>query len=370
MEPIRIGIAGYGYWGPKLVRNFTQSAGFEVAGVADLAPERLARARADFGVGTTTTDLDELLADERLEAIAIATPISTHADLARRALEAGKHVWLEKPMAHSAAACDELVRIARERGRVLLVDHTFLYTGAVEKMRELIASGALGRLYYFDSVRVNLGLFQHDYNVVWDLAPHDLSILLHLIDDRPVQVQATGAAPIGTGTRLESVAYVTIHFASGLIGHCHVNWLAPKKIRLMQIAGSKQMLVWDDVEPDTKIKVYDAGVELPEDPTDPAHAESKYQAMVQYRTGDMWAPRLDKTEALRKEAEHFFRCVRAGERPRSGGELGRDVVALLEAAQLSIDAGGVPVDLLRDDSAAATAGPSLLRTDDLQSGAA
>lgn len=360
MKPLRIGIVGYGYWGPMLVRNFSQLPEFEVAGVADLQPERLARAAAEYGVRNTTSDVEDLLGDDSIEAIAIATPISTHADLARRALRAGKHVWLEKPMAHSVAACEELMALAREHDRVLLVDHTFLYTGAVEKMRELIQGGELGDLYYFDSVRVNLGLFQHDYNVVWDLAPHDLSIMLHLMDDRPVQVQAMGASPMGappisappigasplqstgegpTTRSLESVAYVTIRFASGLIGHLHVNWLAPKKVRMMLVGGSKKMLVWDDVEPDTKVKVYDSGVDLPDT------SESKYHTRIQYRTGDMWAPKLDKTEALRKECQHFFRCARDGETPRSGAQLGRDVVALLEAAQRSLDSGGMPIDL-------------------------
>ena len=341
MKALRIGIVGYGYWGPMLVRNFSQLPEFEVAGVADLRPDRLAKAKSDYQVGLTTSNVEDLLGDESIEAIAIATPISTHADLAKRALEAGKHVWLEKPMAHSLEACEELVALAAQRDRVLLVDHTFLYTGAVERMKQLVDSGELGDLYYFDSVRVNLGLFQHDYNVVWDLAPHDLSIMLHLVQDRPVQVQATGAAPMKTGNGLESVAYVTIQFESGLLAHMHVNWMAPKKIRMMLVGGSKKMLVWDDVEPDTKVKVYDSGVDLPET------SEDKYDTMVQYRTGDMWAPKLDKTEALRKEGLHFYRCVRSGEAPRSGGELGRDVVALLESAQESLKLGGLPVDLVR-----------------------
>ncbi len=364
MTPIRIGIVGYGYWGPKLVRSFGQVAEFEVAGVADLRPERLAQAELDLPSSTTTADFEQLLDDASIEAIAIATPISTHADLAKRALEAGKHVWLEKPMAHSVEACEELVQLAKQNDRVLLVDHTFLYTGAVEKMHELVSSGQLGELYYFDSVRVNLGLFQHDYNVVWDLAPHDLSIMLHLVDDRPVQVQAMGAAPLQTGTKLESVAYVTIRFASGMIGHCHVNWLAPTKIRMTQVAGTKKMLVWDDVEPDTKVKVYDSGVDVASTP------ESKYDAMVQYRTGDMWAPQLDKTEALRKEAQHFFDCVRNGEAPRSGGELGRDVVALLEAAQQSIDSGGLPIDLVDDGQVLEPHSTQGLAAPTLHSGAA
>ena len=339
MKAIRIGIVGYGYWGPMLVRNFNQLPEFEVAAVSDLRPERLELAKSQFQVERITDDVETLFNDETIEAIAIATPISTHAELAKRALAAGKHLWLEKPMAHSSEACDELLALAKAKDLVLLVDHTFLYTGAVEKMKELVTSGELGELFYFDSVRVNLGLFQHDYNVVWDLAPHDLSILLHLVDERPISVQAIGAAPSKAGSKLESIAYVTINFASGMIAHMHLNWLAPKKIRMTLLGGSKKMLEWDDVEPDTKVKVFDSGVDVPET------SEAKYETMVQYRTGDMWAPKLDKTEALRKECLHFFDCVRKGQAPRSDGVLGRDVVVLLEAAQKSLDSGGQPVSL-------------------------
>lgn len=331
---------GCGYWGPNLIRNFSLLEQFELAGVADLKPDRLEHVARQHHVGRTTTDAVELIEDDSVEAVAIATPISTHAELARRALEAGKHVFLEKPMAHSVAECDALNALAEERGLVLMVDHTFLYTGAVEKMRELIGGGSLGDLYYFDSVRVNLGLFQHDYNVIWDLAPHDLSIMLHLLGEEPTEVLAVGSAPVDPARRsLESIAYVTVRFGSGLIGHVHVNWLAPVKIRLTLLGGSKRMVVWDDLEPDTKVKVYDRGVDTLDD------AESIYRALVQYRTGDMHAPKLDKTEALRRECEHFHACVRHGETPRSDGRLGRDVVSILEAAQESLERGGRPVSV-------------------------
>lgn len=335
---IRVAVIGCGYWGPNLVRNFSLLNEFELVGVVDLKPERLEYIQSHFRVPKVTTRDKEVLEDPEIEAVAIATPISTHAELARKALEAGKHVLLEKPMAHSVAECDQLNALAEARGRVLLVDHTYLYTGAVETIHQIVAGGDLGDLYYFDSVRINLGLFQHDYNVVWDLAPHDLSILLHLLEERPLEVQAVGAAPVDSGERrLESIAYLSLRFPSGMIGHVHVNWLAPVKIRLTLLGGSRRMVVWDDLEPDTKVKLYDRGVDTHTD------AESVYRTLVQYRTGDMFAPRLDKTEALKKECIHFFRCIREGETPRSGGPLGRDVVAVLEAAQSSLEEGGRPV---------------------------
>ena len=328
---------GCGYWGPNLVRNFSLLNEFEMVGAVDLDPDRLEYIERHFRVPRITTDAREVLEDPEIDAIAIATPISTHADLARQALQAGKHVLLEKPMAHSVEACEDLDRLAQDNGLVLLVDHTFLYTGVVEKMLEIVTAGELGKIYYFDSVRINLGLFQHDYNVIWDLAPHDLSILLHLLDERPTEVQAVGAAPVESGERrLESIAYLSLRFPSGLIGHVHVNWLAPVKIRLTLLGGSRRMAVWDDLEPDTKLKLYDRGVEAHTD------AESIYRTLVQYRTGDMYAPRLDKTEALKKECIHFYHCIRDGETPRSDARLGRDVVAVLEAAQRSLDAGGRP----------------------------
>lgn len=333
--PIRVAVIGCGYWGPNFVRNFSVLEEFELAGVADLDPARLESVSRRFPVETTTTDAGKLLEDTSIEAVAIATPISSHAELARRSLEAGKHVIIEKPMAHTVEACQELIDIARDRERVLLVDHTYIYHGAVEAIRRQLDEKTVGEIYYFDSVRVNLGLFQHDYNVIWDLAPHDLSIMLHLLDEVPVEVSAVGATPVDPGDRkLESIAYVTIRFASESIAHIHVNWLAPMKIRLTLIGGSSQMIVWNDLEPDTKVKIYDRGIETLDD------AESIYHTLVQYRTGDMFAPKLDKTEALQKECVHFSRCIRSGEVPLTDGTMGRNVVALLEAAQRSLDAGG------------------------------
>ena len=344
MKPIRVAIIGCGYWGPNLVRNFSAIEEFEVAGVADLDPQRLDYISKHYQVPVLTSNVDDLLGDPTVEAVAIATPISTHAPLAEAALDAGKHVLIEKPMAHSVAACDMLIEKAAARGLTLMVDHTFLYTGAVRKIRQLIDDGKIGDIYYFDSVRVNLGLFQHDYNVVWDLAPHDLSIMQYLIDARPVQVSAVGASPIALDEkRLESMAYITVRFDSGILGHIHVNWLAPVKVRMTLLGGSKTMVVYDDTEPDTKIKLYDKGVDVP---AHDARREDIYKTLVQYRTGDMLAPNLDGPEALRVECVHFADCIRAGTHPITSGEAGREVVRLIAAADESMRAGGRPVDLV------------------------
>lgn len=348
-KPVRVAVIGCGYWGPNLIRNFSLLQEFELAGAADLDEGRLKFVSRQFPIERLTTNAADLINDPSIEAVAIATPISTHAELATTALAAGKHVLLEKPMAHSVAECDALIALAEQERRVLLVDHTFVYTGVVEKIRELIDLGDLGRLYYFDSVRVNLGLFQHDYNVIWDLAPHDLSILLYLIDERPTHVIAVGATPVDPNARsLESIAYLILRFDSGFVAHIHVNWLAPVKIRTTLIGGSKKMVLWDDVEPDTKLKLYDRGVEREPSP------ESIYKTLVQYRTGDMFAPKLEKTEALRKECVDFFRCIREGARPRSGGEIGRAVVALLEAAQRALREPGRAVEVFESHTEGAT----------------
>ncbi|WP_428261291.1 Gfo/Idh/MocA family protein [Haliangium sp.] len=337
MQPIRVGLIGCGYWGPKLARNFSVLEEFTLAGAADIDERRLDSVRKHYPVDRVTTDVDALLDADDIDAVAIATPVSTHAELALRALAAGKHVLIEKPMAHDVDACERMIAAAEDAKRVLLVDHTFLYTGAVRKIREIIDSGSLGDVYYFDSVRVNLGLFQHDCNVIWDLAPHDLSIMLHLIDDRPVRVSALGASPIDMGKNIESIAYITVVFAGGIIGHVHVNWLAPVKVRKTLIGGSRQMIIYDDIEPDTKVQVYDRGVDVT--------ADRIHDILVQYRTGDMYGPRLDRTEALRRECVHFADCIRGTATPLTSGRDGLAVVRVLEAAVHSMQAGGAPVDL-------------------------
>jgi predicted dehydrogenase len=294
--------------------------------------EALTRVRTRYPTVKTTLDHAELVNDAEVDAVVVATPVSTHFRLAQQALQAGKHVLVEKPLARSSEEATRLIEEADRRNRVLMVDHTFVYTGAVRKVRELVESGALGRLYYYDSVRVNLGLFQHDVNVLWDLAVHDLSIMDHLLPSKPFTVAATGVASIaGQPT---SIAYLTCFFPDNLIAHLHVNWLAPVKIRRTLLGGDRQMVVYDDLQADEKVRCYDRGVTLPE------AADSTYQMRVGYRTGDMWAPKLDSTEALRTEALHFLECVDSGRAPVTGGDAGLRVVRILEAADRSLALAG------------------------------
>lgn len=336
---IGIGVVGYGYWGPNLVRNFMELEDSQVVAVCDLDARRLRQAAARYPTLTTTTRYEDLLTDGRIDAIAIATPVSSHFELARQALQAGKHVLVEKPFVATVAQGETLVETAAARGRVLMVDHTFIYTAAVRKIRELVEAGRLGRLYYYDSVRVNLGLFQHDVNVLWDLAVHDLAIMDYVLGRLPEAVTATGMAHIPG--QPEDVAYVTCFFGDTLIAHFHVNWLAPVKIRRTLIGGDRQMIVYDDLEPSEKVKVYDKGVTL----NDNHQPDGLYQVLVGYRTGDMWAPQLDTVEALRREAAHFLDCIVHGHTPLTDGEAGLRVVRLLEAADRSLRQRGRPVEI-------------------------
>jgi predicted dehydrogenase len=328
-RPVRIGVVGCGYWGPKLIRNFSKANGCEVAAIADKNPQQLARVGGEYPSVPGTTDYRALLDDPDIEAIAIATPVSTHFPIARDALVAGKHVLVEKPLATSVREAETLVELAAKHGRLLMVDHTYLFTGAVEKMHELVYSGELGEVLYFDSTRINLGLFQHDVNVVWDLAPHDLSILLHVLDKKPAAVSALGAAHAGTG--VENLAYITLIFDDNTLAHFHVNWLAPRKVRQIIIGGERKMLVFDDMESNEKIKVYDKGVSIEQ-----GDQQAVYQSLIHYRVGDMWAPRLDPTEALLKECMHFAHCIRENKQPINDGQLALEVVRLLEAASKSM----------------------------------
>lgn len=337
-ESIRVGVIGCGYWGPNLVRNLSERARTRVAAVADLRPERLAAIERRCDGARLTTSAEEVIADPAIEAVAITTPVSTHAELALAALDAGKHVLVAKPLAASSAEATELIAAARRAERVLMVDHTFVYTGAVRRMREFVDEGVLGELYYFDSVRINLGLFQHDVNVIWDLAAHDFSILTHLLDVEPVSIAAHGACHSGNG--LADVAYVTIRYPGELIAHCHLNWLSPVKIRQTLLGGAARMLVWDDLVADEKLKLYDRGIRIAE-PGD----ETYYKARVDYRIGDAWIPQVERREALATEIDHFAACVRDGEQPITGGEAGLDVVRLLEATSASLQADGRAVQL-------------------------
>jgi predicted dehydrogenase len=332
---IGLGFVGYGYWGPNLVRNFADAADCRVVAVADRRPDRLALAARRYPGLRTTTDVADLLADGSIDAIAIASPVATHFELALAVLRAGKHVLVEKPLATSSLECARLIEEATRRGLVLMVDHTFVYTGAVRKIRELVAADALGDLYYYDATRVNLGLFQHDVNVLWDLAVHDLSILDHIQPLQPVAVSATGVSHLPD--QPENIAYLTLFYEGSLIAHIHVNWLAPVKLRRTLIGGSKKMIVYDDVEPSEKIRVYDKGV----------YAASDETAFTpRYRSGDMWAPNLDVAEALTVEADHFLACIRDNRRPITDGESGLRVVQTLEAASRSLAARGHLQELL------------------------
>ena len=336
---IRVGVIGYGYWGPNLVRNFADLADARVAVVADSRPERLAQVARRYPGVRVTTDALDLIADPDVDAVAIATPVALHFELARAALLAGKHVLVEKPMASSSDEASRLIDEAARRALVLMVDHTFVYTGAVQKMRELVAGGHLGSIYYYDSVRINLGLFQQDVNVLWDLAVHDLSIMDFVLPQQPVAVSATGLAHVPG--RPENIAYMTMFFESPVVAHVHASWLAPVKVRRTLLGGSQKMIVFDDLEASEKIKVYDSGISVDPSP------ENVYQMLVGYRTGDMWAPKLAVSEALHVEAAHFVDCVAHGTRPQSDGEAGLRVLRLLEAASASMRQHGRPVDIQR-----------------------
>ena len=332
---IKLGVIGYGYWGPRIVRNFHGLDNCEVTVVCDRSPEALRRAKQAYPHVQTTTDLKEVLASPQTDALAVITPVWTHFELAKAALENGKHVFVEKPFTSTAAQARELIDLADRKHLQIMVDHTFLFTGAVRKIRQLIQEGTLGPLYYYDSTRVNLGLFQHDVNVIWDLAPHDLSIMDHLIDAKPEYVIATGQSHLNG---LEDLAYITVYFGNKVIAHVNVNWLSPVKVRTTLIGGEKKMLMWNDLDADEKVKVYDKGVAI-------TNGQGVYDLLVSYRSGDMWAPRLDQTEALTAETRYFVECVSKGQTPFNDGRAGLRVVEILEAADNSLKQRGKPVSL-------------------------
>ena len=338
---INIGIIGYGYWGPNLVRNFTELSGVTVSGVVDQDKKKLDLVQRRYPGIRVTTNFQDLLEDSSVDAVAIATPVNTHFELGMAALKAGKHLWLEKPMTETSLQARKLVEESSRRQRVLFVDHTFVYTGAVRKMGEIIKSGDLGRVYYYDSTRVNLGLFQRDVNVISDLAVHDFSILDYLLGEHPMAVSASGINHF-PGTP-ENLAYVTLFYDSGTIAHINVSWLAPVKVRQILIGGSNKMITYDDLEPSEKVKVYDKGVSFTDDP------KQIYEMRVGYRTGDMWAPKLDGTEALRLGGQHFVDCIVNGKVPETNGNLGLRVVELVEAATSSMRGKGETVYIQRQE---------------------
>ncbi|MGH7528762.1 MAG: Gfo/Idh/MocA family protein, partial [Gemmatimonadales bacterium] len=344
---VRVGVIGCGYWGPNLVRNFARHPGAQVHAVCDTRFERATAAGAEYRVPTITDNADEVLTAPDLDLVVIATPSFTHYQLAKAALRTGKHVLVMKPLTTRADQAEELNALAERSGLLLAVDHTFVFTGAVRKMKALIAAGEIGELYYFDSVRINLGLVQTDVNVIWDLGPHDVSIMDYLIDQEPVAVAATGASHGGSPT--ENIAYVTVRFPGSLIGHVHVNWLAPAKVRRTILGGAKRMLIYDDVEPSEKLKVYDKGFTVQPSP------ESGYQMLISYRSGDMHAPRLDTREALAVEVDNVIRAIHGLEPLEVDGRAGWRVVRILEAAQRSIAQHGAAVTLAQPSEPAVPA---------------
>lgn len=334
---VRVGVIGYGYWGPNLVRNFETCPDTEIVCVSDQREERLEMASRQYRGIKVTTDASALISSPDIDAVAIATPVSTHYPLALEAIQAGKHVFIEKPMTETAEQAQHLLDEAEKRGLTVMVDHTFIYTDSVIKIREMIDNGDLGDIFYYDSMRVNLGLFQRDVSVVWDLAVHDFSILHYLLDERPNKVAATGISHVPDNP--ENTAFITLFYPSGCIAHVNVNWLAPVKVRQTLIGGSKKMVVYDDIEPSEKIKVYDKGVDLVTD------EDQIYQLLVNYRAGDMYAPSLKNTEALGVEISHFADCINTGKTPITDGQMGLEVVRLLEAATESMRAQGAPVEI-------------------------
>jgi predicted dehydrogenase len=337
-DAVRVGLIGYGYWGPNLLRNIHEARGINCLIVADHDPARLEAVAARYPSVETTTDADHLLTHKSIDAVLIATPVATHYGLARRALELGKHVLVEKPMTAEVEQAEDLVRIAEQHHLALMVDHVFVYSAPVRKMRELLTSGELGDLLFVDSVRINLGLFQKDVNVVWDLAPHDLSIADYLIGRPPKSLAAFGAAH--ARQECEDVAYLNLDYGNGLIANFHVNWLSPVKLRYTMLGGSKKSLIYNDLDPSEKIKVYDRGITVRGD-----DVEGRRRLLIDYRSGDVHSPHVPQGEALRTVVEHFAECVRTGARPETDGQTGLRVVRVLDAAQRSIKAQGGRITL-------------------------
>jgi predicted dehydrogenase len=323
---LKLGVVGYGYWGPNVVRNFAIQPDCQVVDICDKNPKAVAKILGRHPSAHVTSNPEEVMSSPEIDAVAIVTPVSTHYALAKRALENGKHVFVEKPFTATSAQAEELIELADRKNLQIMVDHTFLFTGAVRKIKELVDTGVLGPLYYYDSTRVNLGLFQHDVNVIWDLAPHDLSILDHLIGLEPELVIATGGAHLNG---MEDMAYLTLYFPGNIIAHINVNWLSPVKVRLTLVGGQRKMLVWNDLEPGEKIKVYDKGADVDT-------KQAVHELLVSYRSGDMWAPRVEEAEALQLEARYFLDCVDSGEKPFNDGRAGLRVVRILEAADESL----------------------------------
>lgn len=338
---INIGVVGYGYWGPNVARNFHAAAGAKLAAVSDLSDKRLGMAQAHYPFIRVAKDPLEVIRAKGVDVVAVVTPVFSHFELAKEALLAGKHIFVEKPFTSTSAQAQELIDLAARKGLKIMVDHTFLFTGAVKKIKQVIDSGELGQLLFYDSVRVNLGLFQHDVNVIWDLAPHDLSIMGHLIGRQPAAITAHGT--VHFEGRFEDIAYICVEFAgNAFIAHFHVNWLSPVKIRKTLISGDKKMLVWDDLDADEKVKIYDRGVEVK---SANGGKNGIHELLVSYRSGDVHVPKLEGIEALKAEVDYFVNCLERNEEPFNNGQAGLQVVRLLETADESIRKGGRRIEL-------------------------
>lgn len=333
---MNIGIIGYGYWGPNLVRNFSSLQNCKVSSIAEANVSRHELILKHYKDVKIYLSAEELINDNSIDAVVIATPVFSHYPIAKLALENGKHVLIEKPMTSSSAQAKELIEIALRKKLSLMVDHTFLYTGAVQKMKELVSSGFLGKLSYIDSTRINLGLFQPDINVLWDLAPHDISILNYLVDERPISVNATGVSHTNNG--IENIAYLTLNYNSGFIAHFNCSWSSPVKIRMMLIGGSEKMCIFNDIEPTEKVKIYDTGYTYKTD-------EEKRKILVDYRAGDIYLPKVNSTEALSLMAQDFVDSIIKNISPKSDAKIGLDVVKILEAAQKSIKLKGQEIKI-------------------------
>lgn len=332
---IRVGVIGFGYWGPNIVRNFNAVDNAGVVAVCDHNKEVLNKISGLIPGVTLTTDVDEIINSSFVDMIAVVTPVSTHHEIAKKALEQGKHVFIEKPFTNTTAQAIELIELAYTRKCKIMVDHTFIFTGAVKKIKYLIDRGDMGEVYYYDSVRVNLGLFQHDVNVVWDLAPHDFSIMSYLINEVPAAISAWGQSHVSS---LEDIAYINVHFNTNIVAHFSVNWLSPVKVRTTLIGGEKRMLVWNDLNADEKIKIYDKGVEV-------KGKQGIYDLLVSYRSGDMWAPKVEQNEALLAECQHFIDCINYDKPVLNDGIKGLEVVRMLEACDKSMKNEGRPVEI-------------------------
>jgi predicted dehydrogenase len=335
---IKVGLIGYGYWGPNLLRNFTNHAAFEVIAVADASEARRAEVRR-WNISAHLLETgEEIVASPEIDAVVIATPVATHYRLARLALEAGKHALVEKPMCATSEEARELVRLADARDRVLMVDHTCIVTGAVQRIRRMVEQGELGHISYIDSMRVNLGLFQPDVNVLWDLGPHDLSIVDYILGEEPIHIEASGYCHVNA--HLPDIAYLTLHYPSRIVAHLNLSWMSPVKVRRLAIGGSARMLVWDDLNSEEKIKIYNSGIDF-------QPQEERNVAVPEYRIGDIFSPRVATREALSAVVEHFAKVIAGDEKPIMDGRSGLRIVSMLEQAQKTLDASLAQVNRLR-----------------------